>query len=190
MLTSAETAEEAVRNTHEDRFFRLDPYRINERIAFARNGIRYTIDRCGVSVKMTLPESGLPLAMGLPVKAFTGIAARAMELEDGSQIVSLEVYHSDPRLCVPLLIADNLDDIAADWHSWSRLLKLPMLIIRADSMAAPVREQLGMVMNETPLERRKRIITPKHRPWFLRRRKIGMTTSIEKVGAKEIIARN
>jgi hypothetical protein len=190
MLTSAETVEEAVRNTQEDRFFRLDPYRINERIAFAHSGVRYTIDRCGVSVKMTLPESGLPLAMGLPVKAFTGIAARATELEDGSQIVSLEVYHSDPKLCIPLLVADNLDDIAADWHSWSRLLKLPMLIIGADGKAAAVREQLGMVMNETPLERRKRITTPKHRPWFLRRRKIGMATSIERVGAEEIIARN
>jgi hypothetical protein len=189
MLRSAEAAIEAVQETHESRFFRLDPYAINERIAFNRDGIRYTLDRAGVSVKMTLPASGLPLSMALPSKAFCGVAARAMEMENGSHIVSLELHHNDASLCVPLMVADNLDDIAADWHSWSRLLKLPMLIVGADGMAAPVREQLGMVMNETPLERRKRITSPKHRPWFLRRRKTGFLTSIERLDAAEIIAR-
>ena len=33
--------------------------------------------------------------------------------EDGNVTVTLELLHSDPMLSVPLLVADDLDDIAA-----------------------------------------------------------------------------
>ena len=87
-------------------------------------------------------------------------------------------------------VADNLDDIAADWHSWSRLMHLPMLLIDNDNIASPVRRQLGLLMVEAPIDRRKRITLPKHRPWFLRRRKIGSISKVEKLCAAEIIARH
>lgn len=170
-------------------FYRLDPYRISERLNFAKGDINYTLDRMGVSVKMKLPKSGLPLAFGIPTKAFKGIAARAIENADGSQVVSLELHHVDPDLCIKVLVADNLDDIAADWHSWSRLMKLPMLIVDADGMSKPVRDELGMVMLENPIARRKRITAYKPRPWFLKRRKMGVVGEITKLTANEIIAR-
>lgn len=169
---------------------RLDPYSIADRVSFERAGTSYTIDRMGVSVKKTLAKSGLPLSMALPAKSFKGIAARIVRKEDGRSQVSLELLHHDPELCVPVLIANNMDDISADWHSWSRLLKLPMLIIGEDNDAEPVREELGMVMVENPLQRRKRISTYKHRGWFLRRRKTGDVSEVTKITAKEIIARN
>lgn len=170
---------------------RLDPYKIAERISYSNDeGTSYTIDRMGVSVKKTMISSGLPLSMALPTKSFKGIAARIVENEDGSHKVSLELHHHDADLCVPVLVADNLDDIAADWHSWSRLMKLPMLMISADNVAQPVRDELGMVMVENPIERRKRIRMIKHRPWFLRRRKVGVVGEVQKISAREIIARN
>lgn len=169
---------------------RLDPYSIADRVSFERAGTSYTIDRMGVSVKKILVKSGLPLSMALPTKAFKGIAARAFQNEDGSTQVSLELLHHDPELCVPVLVANNMNDISADWHSWSRLMKLPMLIVGEDDVAMPVRKELGMVMVENPLERRKRISTYKHRGWFLRRRKIGAVGEVIKITAKEIIARN
>ena len=129
---------------------------------------------------MTLPKCGLPLSFALPAKSFKGIAAQAVEHEDGSKIVSLELHHSDPELCIPLLIADNLDDIAADWHSWSRLMKLPMLVIGEDGLSQPVRDELGMVMVESPIARRKRITAYKPRPWFLKRRKTGVIGEVTK----------
>lgn len=179
----------ATRIAHQP-FFRLDPYAAADRIAFSRDDIHYTIDRTGVSVKMKLEKSGLPLSFALPARAFDGIAARAFEREDGRQIVSLEIHHQDEAMCIPVLVAGDLDDIAADWHSWSRLMKLPMLIVGEDGMAQPVRKLLGMVMNEDPIERRKRFTSPKHRPWFLRRRKIGIVSEIRKLAPSELIARN
>jgi hypothetical protein len=170
-------------------FFRLDPYKMAERLRYAKGDMQFTIDRTGVSVKMKLPKSGLPLAFGIARSAFKGIAARAVENADGSQTVSLELHHTDPDLCVKVLVADNLDDIAADWHSWSRLMKLPMLIVDADGMSKPVRDELGMVMLETPTARRKRITGYKPRPWFLKRRKMGVVGNITRLTANEIIAR-
>lgn len=169
---------------------RLDPYSIADRVSFERAGTSYTIDRMGVSVKKKLAKSGLPLSMALPSKSFKGIAARAHQNDDGSTQVSLELLHHDAELCVPLLIANNLNDISADWHSWSRIMKLPMLIIDDDNVATPVRDELGLVMVENPLERRKRIRTYKHRGWFLRRRKTGDIGEVRKITAREIIARN
>ena len=169
--------------------FRLNPYSIPDRIVFSHNNVKYAIDRTGVSVKMKMKKSGLPLSFAIPARTFEGIAAKAVELSDGTQQVTLELHHQDPALCIPVLVSDNLDDIAADWHSWSRLMKLPMLMIGADNMAHPVREELGMVMIEDPIERRKRISTIKQRPWFLRRRKVGIVGEVQKITAAEIIAR-
>ena len=188
MVTMIDTAnaETAARSPS----FRLDPYNIPDRISFTKDEMECTLDRTGVSVKMTMQKSGLPLSFALPARSFKGIAARAVEHEDGSQTVSLELHHNDPQLCIPVLIADNLDDIAADWHAWSRFMKLPMLIIESDGLPRPVRDELGMVMLEDPIARRKRITQYKPRPWFLKRRKTGNISNVERITASEIIARN
>jgi len=187
MVNTTQTAAKAATNT--STFFRLDPYSIPDRIAFSNGDMHCTLDRTGVSVKMNMPQSGLPLSFALPTRSFKGISAKAVEHPDGTQTVSLELHHSDPDLCIPVLIADNLDDIAADWHSWSRLMKLPMLIIGEDGLSQPVREELGMVMLESPIARRKRYTAYKPRPWFLKRRKTGVVGNIQKITPAEIIAR-
>lgn len=169
---------------------RLDPYRLPHSVVLEdHSGATYTIDRQGAVMKRKLSSCGLAVSMALPSRAFKGVAARAVEHEDGSYTVSLELHHHDADLCVPLLVSNDLADIAADWHAWSRLMRLPMLIVGADAIARPVREQLGQIMVEQPLERRKRYATRKHRPWFLRRRKPGAIGPVEKISGEELIAR-
>ena len=68
-------------------------------------------------------------------------------------------------------------------------MKLPMIIVDADGLSQPVRDELGMVMLESPIARRKRITAYKPRPWFLRRRKMGVVGPVTKITANEIIAR-
>ncbi|MCB1429112.1 MAG: hypothetical protein KDJ48_08820 [Nitratireductor sp.] len=168
---------------------RLDPYNLPHRLDFNDgNATSYSIDRQGAVMKRRL-NCGLPVSMALPVKSFKGVAARAIENEDGSLTVSLELHHHDSDLCVPLLVSDNLDDIAADWHAWSRLLQLPMLIIGSDAIARPVREQLGQIMVEPAIARRKRNSSFDMRPWFLRRRKPGMVGEVVRITGEELIAR-
>ena len=58
-----------------------------------------------------------------------------------------------------------------------------------DMLLWVLRDELGMVMLESPIARRKRISAYKPRPWFLRRRKMGVVGPVIKITANEIIAR-
>lgn len=166
------------------RDIRLDPFHLPHNV---RNdsSLSYSIDRDGVEMQ----RGGSPTSIKLPTHSFKGIAARAVETDDGGMLVTLELHHADAELCVPVLVTDNMDDIAADWHAWSRVLSLPMLILDANNSASTVRKLLGEIMVEEPIERRKRFRTVRHRPNFLRRRKIGVVGKVERLSAAEIIAR-
>lgn len=167
---------------------RLDPYRLPHRIIHDHQNTSWTIDRQGVVFKRML-NCGLPVSIALPVKSFIGVGARAVETADGNVCATLELHHNDPDLSVPLLVAGDLDDIAADWHSWSRLMQLPMLILEAQGKASPVQKMLGEIMVDPALDRRKRFGSLKHRPWFLRRRKPGVVGPVIRISGKELISR-
>ena len=170
---------------------RLDPYHLPHAVSMHGSGagnFSYNIDRAGATLKRAL-GCGLPVSMALPQKAFKGVAARTLSDENGNMIFTLELHHHDKAMCLPLLVAHNMDDIAADWHAWSRMMKLPMLLVDENNMATPVRNELGRIMVEAPIARRKRITMVKRRPWFLRRRKIGAVSRVAKLSSAEIIAR-
>ena len=103
---------------------RLDPYHLPHTVTFATSNMwkfSYKIDRNGAVMKRVL---------GWRLAGFYGATAKSVQGrgsthdcsdENGSTIFTLELHHHDPDLCLPVLVADNLDDIAADWHSWSRI---------------------------------------------------------------------
>ncbi|MDJ0614017.1 MAG: DUF6101 family protein [Rhizobiaceae bacterium] len=165
---------------------RIDPYCGIQTLQVGEKS--YKVDTKGAVVRKML-SCGLPVTMAVPAKAFKGVAARAVQNDRGEMTVTLELLHQDPELCVPLLYANDMADIAADWHSWSRLMKLPMLIVGIEGKATAVQKTLGDILVEQPWERRKRITAIKHRPNFLRRRKPGVVGVVEKISAAELIAR-
>ena len=168
---------------------RLDPYHLPHSVLFEQNKkYYYKIDRNGAVMKRQL-KSGITASIALPCRAFKGIAARTIDEGDGKTIFTLELLHHDKHLSLPVLVADDLNDIAADWHAWSRIMHLPMLLVDENNMAKPVREKLGSLMVELPTERRKRVTMSKNRAWFSRRRKVGGIGGVKKLTANEIIAR-
>jgi hypothetical protein len=131
------------------------------------------------------------VTVALPANAFRGVAARALEDEQGMVTVTLELLHNDPMLSVPLLVADDLDDVAADWRAWADAYRLPMLLIEADGVARTLEESLGAAIKALPpQERRKGRVTPTRRPRFLARRKAGNLGLRLVVDGAEIIARD
>ena len=62
---------------------RLDPGRFPQQVSYASrlddNCVEFTLSERGAVVRKILPQSGLPLSIALPVKAFKGVAARAMD---------------------------------------------------------------------------------------------------------------
>ena len=112
---------------------RLDPFRLPQAVTYATRDdlgdVTFTIDHRGATVRRVLEKSRLPVTLVMPAKAFQGVAARAIEDGDGNVTVTLELLHADPALSVPLLVAHDLDDVAADWRAWSDAYRLPMLLI-------------------------------------------------------------
>jgi len=172
---------------------RLDPFRLPQAVSYATQDeygdVNFTIDQRGAVMRRVLHESGLPVTIALPASAFRGVAARAIEHDDGTVTVTLELLHNDPHLSVPLLVARDLDDVAADWRAWAEAYRLPMLLFEADGIARTLEETLGLVRKGQPVPRRKGKASNQRRPRFLARRRTGDLGVRMIVDGEEIIAR-
>jgi hypothetical protein len=175
------------------RNMRLDPLRLPQVVSYATRDdfgdVTVTIDHRGAIIRRVLQRSGLPATIALPAHAFRGVAARAMEDEEGNVTVTLELLHNDPLLSVPLLVAHDLDDVSADWRAWADAYRLPMLLIEADGIARTLEESLGAAIKALPAqERRKRRSSLPRRPRFLMRRRVGNLGMRLVIDGQEIIA--
>lgn len=174
--------------------FRLDPRQLPQQVTYSGKSqagdVAVTLDERGAVLKKMLPTSGLPISFALPARTFLGVAARAIDHGDGRVTVTLELHHSDPELCVPLLVAHDLCDIAADWRSWADAYDIPMLMVEADGVARPLEEHLTNVANKNSKPRRRHAYFAERRPRFLVRRSVGRLGVMMKIEGEEIIARN
>lgn len=174
------------------REFRLDPFHLPQTVTYAtrddRGDITFTLHERGAVVKRLLPASHLPVSLALPACAFLGVTARATEDDIGDITVTLELMHTDPHLSVPLLVAHDLNDIAADWRAWSSLFKLPMMLVEEDGVARQLDQSIGPVAVSAPKERRQGREPRRRRPRFLARRKVGDLGLRLVIGGEEIIA--
>ena len=167
---------------------RLDPYAGRQAFRFhdGAEAVEVSLTTQGAVMKRRLP-CGIDVKVSLPAQGFQGVAARAVERTDGTFAMTLTLHHSDPALCVPLLATSDAEAAAADWRSWARNLRLPMLLDGAEGME--VVEDAGALADATPLPRRRRRTTLKHRPNFMRRRQVGRVNRTERLATREIIAR-
>lgn len=173
---------------------RLDPMRFPQQATYRLPGqpsdVTISLDERGAVLRKILPASGLPLSIALPSRAFKGVAARAIDHGDGEVTVTLELHHDDPDLCIPLLVAHDLSDIAADWRAWAEAYRTPMLMVEADGVARPLEEHLGEVRTRDIKPRRRHSMFKGRRPRFLMRRATGSLGVNMKIAGREIIARS
>jgi hypothetical protein len=158
--------------------FRLDPFALPVRHAAPIGGSEpaFILDRDRAVVRRALPHSG-PVTLAVPVSAY---AIR----------VHVELLHDDPGLTLPLLVADEPEEAAADWQAWGRALNLPLLVVEQDGTIRAPLSRLGQLTVGAPGPRRLRRFLSGRRPRFLRRRKTGRPGPITVVSGREIIARN
>ncbi|UUP18756.1 DUF6101 family protein [Nitratireductor thuwali] len=176
------------------RAMRLDPFRLPQAVSYASHDafgeVAFTIDKRGVRMRRHLNMSQLSVTFALPPNAFEGVAARAIEDGEGDVTVTLELLHKDPMLSVPLLVAGDFDDVAADWRAWSEAYGLPMMLVEADGIARTLEDSLGQIKADPPKQRRRGRPVRQRRPRFLARRKQGSLGLRLVVGGEEIIARD
>lgn len=168
---------------------RLDPYAGAQAFRFQDDGepVEVALTPRGAVMKRRLP-CGIDVTLALPARGFAGVAARAVESADGTCTVTLSLHHADPALCVPLLETADAEAAATDWRSWARNLRLPMLLAGAEGVT--VVEDGAALVDATPLPRRRRRTTLKHRPNFMRGRQVGRPGPSRRLDVREIIARD
>lgn len=168
----------------------LFPQHLRYEIEDTKEKVSITLDERGAVMRRALPASGLPLTVALPFRVFKGVAARAIDHGNGDVTVTLELHHTDPSLCIPLLVAHDLYDIAADWRSWSEAYGIPMLMVEADGVARELDEHLITAGAKPPKPRRRHSYFADRRPRFLVRRKMGALGISMKIGGRQIFSRD
>ena len=167
---------------------RLDPYALPQRVSYreGKASADFTLDKTGAVMKREL-RCGLPLSMALPNKAFLGVAARAYE--------NATVHHRHTGIVAcrsgierTALRRETAEDAACDWHSWAKKTGLPMMLLDEAGNISVVKDADALIMR-IPKARRRRFTSLKYRPKFLRRRMVGMVGPVERITAREIIAR-
>lgn len=168
---------------------RLDPFSLPHRFRYdtgtdPRDGkpmgeAAVFLEKSMASICRRLP-SGIPMAMRLPMAAFEGVAVRMVPPtiaedgeSDGDGLAVVELMHRDPQLSLPLSVADDLEEVVADWKAWARVLGLPMLIVEVDGSWRAIDSRIGQVVVGRVRPRRARSVMNGRRPRFLTRRKVG-----------------
>jgi hypothetical protein len=176
------------------RIARLDPFtlpvRFPARDAGADGQMRQVeLDHDRVVLRRAV--RGMRMKIRLPVEAFIGITLISSSGCGTTAAVLLD--HSDEALSVPLLEDTALEDAAAIWRAWGRVLGLPLWRRDPDGETAMVQPGRRKLADGPDLGRRRRRATiKKRRPSILLRRKPGRHIGLSAVhrGEREIIARN
>jgi hypothetical protein len=137
---------------------------------------------------------GIKMAVSVPVAAYLGVALRmAAPTPQTPGTVSLVLEHRDPGLSLPLYLASDGNDIVAEWQSWARVLRLPLLVAEPDGRLREPFERIGGVVVGAPVRRRRsRSVIQGRRPALPLRRRVYGRPEAPTVhrDEREIIARN
>jgi hypothetical protein len=174
------------RSAGSGRAYRLDPFALP-----ARSGGpgAFTIERDRV-VLVRQGRGGQPaVTVSIPVKSYAGVAVRmaATDAAGGIEVV-VELLHRDPQLTLPLIVAGEPEDVAADWQAWGRALNLPLLVVEQDGTVRAPLDRVGALVVGEAKPRRRHSFFAGRRPRFLARRKPGRPGVPEVLAGREIIA--
>jgi Family of unknown function (DUF6101) len=176
---------------------RLDPFslplRFEARDAAADGSVRF-VELTRERVVLRRSVRGMLMAVNLPIASYLGVALRIEPpVGAAASAVALVLEHRDGGLSLPLYRADDSTDVVAEWQSWARVLKLPLLIVEADGRLREPFERIGALRVASPHPRRRKHLALKtRRPSIFLRRKPGRQLGAAAVhhGEREIIARN
>jgi hypothetical protein len=179
------------------RAWRLDPrslparFSAEDRSADGRTRL-VEIDRDRVLLTRTV--SGVLMRLNLPLSNFLGVAMRLLPASGESpDTIAIVLEHRDAALSVPLHVADDTDQIIADWQLWANVLRKKLLVAEIDGSFREPFATLGMLpVNEMIPRRLRRTALRARRPKMYRKRIVtrDMTGMPSHAGEREIIARD
>jgi hypothetical protein len=177
------------------RAFRLDPHALPVRYTATLGDGRMgsaviVLDRYQAALCCSA-ETGVQSMLAVPVSTYVGVAVRIVSNDEGATLRAIvELMHDDPMLSLPLVIADEPEDVAADWQAWGRALNLPLFVVGSDGQAILAADRVGGLTVAKSKPRRRHSYFAARRPRFLARRKPGRPGDVEILRGREIIARD
>lgn len=175
------------------RAWRLDPRTLPVRFAAedrSADGHTRTIELDRERVLLTRTVAGVHMRLNLPLGNFLGIAVRVLS---ASETVAIVLEHPDAALSVPLHVAEESDNVIADWQLWGNVLGQKLLIAESDGSLREPFETVGLLqLGEVRPRRLRRTALRMRRPKMYRRRACTRVLGDMPVhaGEREIIARN
>lgn len=175
---------------------RLDPFSLPIRFAApdaAADGgeRRVTLESGRVVVDRTVGSIAMRIAV--PLQQFSGVVVRLAPADKAeADRVEVLLAHRDRALDVPLANTAHDGDGLAEWKSWSRALKLPLLIEALDGVRRTPTARIGALEVGRPRPRRGKGLLKGRRTRFQAKRRTGKLTAETPVhrGEREIIARD
>ncbi len=128
----------------------------------------------------------------LAADAFSGVAVH-MELygeDERDFAISVNLHHEDPRLCIPLHMAFDMDGVGARCQSWARALRLPLLLPARDGTWCELGTRLGRLTVGPPSPRSPRLLLATRRSLTASLRQVGMAKDRGRIRGAEITARH
>ena len=192
---------------------RLDPFELPARVVYSdsdrrrQKAARQQVAIVGEDSVMIRRETGagVPLYMTVPLSAYQGVLLQVRDETEpttagpagetssepfGEALAALHLHHANPDLAVPLMEADDTDDVIADWQAWGRMLRRPLLIRGVDGSICEPYVRLGELIIRPAAARRANTFFRERRPRFLSRRQVGGRFPGRVYRETEIIARD
>lgn len=172
---------------------RLDPFSLPVRFATgdagADGGVRdIELQRERVIVRRWVRR--IPMTLKLRVSDFLGVALRVIP-KGRAPLVYVTLEHPDPGLSLALYHARDTDNVVAEWQSWARVLRRPLLIADDSGGLHELFTRVGAVrLGQLSPRRRRRTAMKERRPSIAWRRRSGLERKQVHRGEREIIARN
>jgi hypothetical protein len=133
---------------------------------------------------------GISFHQSVPLADYRGVAVRMVAGDGGELRIMVELFHTDAKLSIPLVVATSPGDVVADWQSWSKTLRRPLILVGDDGTIVEPTPRLGGVAIGQIKPRRLHSFFAARRPRFLARRKTGRVQPGERIAGREIIARS
>jgi hypothetical protein len=134
-------------------------------------------------------RSGIPLRIAVPLEHYKGVCADIRYTKDGLRC-AVVLAHDNADFEVTLFLAQDDENILAEWNAWVRKLGIPMMI-RSEHGDTLARPQFGPMQVGHVSPRRARRMFLLRRPRFLRARQAAeLTPELAVYQEREIIARD
>lgn len=126
------------------------------------------------------------------IETFSGVAIRIDTTDSSPEgfVVSVNLHHDDPELCIPLHMAFDMNDASAHWQSWSRILGLPLLLAASDGKWREPIERLGKLAVQDAFGRNPRLCLRQRRSLVSSTRGKTAGRNRDPLRSREIIARH